>query len=131
MCTVFITLCHHQKSSAQQKMSRNNNGMDASCSFFKKKDFLILCIRLPRSSSPSLVGGRLPFSTRVLASVMDHYGVFSMAVDLQFFPLVCANSSILAHKFPAHNKNRGKKKIWDTSIFEGCVEILKTLFMAF
>jgi hypothetical protein len=61
----------------------------------------------------------------------SHYGIFSMAVDLQFFPLVCANSSILAHEFPAHNKNRRKKKIWDTSIFEGCVEILKTLFMVF
>jgi hypothetical protein len=74
---------------------------------------------------------RLPFSTRVVASAMDHYGVFSIAIDLQFFPLVCANSSILAHEFPAHNKNRRKKKIWDTSIFEGCVEILKTLFMVF
>jgi hypothetical protein len=98
---------------------------------FKKERLPDLCIQSPRSPSPSLVGGRLPFSTRVLASVMDHYGVFSMAVDLQFFPLVCANSSILAHEFPAHNKNRGKKKIWDTSIFEGCVEILKTLFMVF
>jgi hypothetical protein len=108
--------------------------MDISYSFFFlkiKKSLPDLCIQSPRSPSPSLVGVRLPFSTRVVASAMDHYGVFSMAVDLQFFPLVCANSSILAQEFPAHNKNRRKKKTWDTSIFEGGVEILKTLFMVF
>ncbi len=59
MCTVFITLCHHQKSSAQQKMSRNNNDMDASCSFFRKKDLLLIyvfnCQGVPHH--PLLVGG--------------------------------------------------------------------------
>ncbi len=97
----------------------------------KKKDFLILCIQSPRSSSPSLVGGRLPFSTRVVASAMDHLASFPWQLICNSAPWFVPIAQFWLTNSLHTTKNRGKKKIWDTSIFEGCVEILKTPFMVF